>query len=145
MFQLLIFIVNNCYFNSHWIDGALEDFFLVLFISSVNDFPRFWRHFRKSAVYGIRCQTTNQSFSRKKFLSLCSIVKNQIRGDERSCVCKSCTPKEVRESPCLIFTKWLQCDQCKHWVHLIYTLLKSVWSGKEMYFYDPSARVLVFI
>ena len=38
MFQILIFIVNNCYFNSHLIYGALEDFFLVLFISLVNDF-----------------------------------------------------------------------------------------------------------
>jgi hypothetical protein len=28
--------------------------------------------------------------------------------------------EEVRESPCLIFTKWVQCDQCRHWVHLIY-------------------------
>ena len=59
MFQILIFIINNCYFNSHWIDGALEDFFLVLFISS-----RFWRHFRKSAVYGIR----NKQFSKRNLL-----------------------------------------------------------------------------
>jgi hypothetical protein len=31
--------------------------------------------------------------------------ENQIRDDEKCCVCKLFTPKEVRESPCLIFTK----------------------------------------
>jgi hypothetical protein len=50
--------------------------------------------------------------------------------------------KEVRESPCLIFTKWLQCDKCKHWVHLIYSTEKRVWSGKVMDFYAPTARVI---
>jgi hypothetical protein len=43
-----------------------------------------------------------------------NFVLVQIRDDEKCCVCKLFTPKEVRESPCLIFTKWLQCDQCKH-------------------------------
>jgi hypothetical protein len=51
---------------------------------------------------------------------------NRIRNDEKCCVCKLFTPKEIRESPCLIFTKWLQCDQCKHWVHLIYSTKKRV-------------------
>jgi hypothetical protein len=36
--------------------------------------------------------------------------KNQYlkqRDDEKCCVCKLFTPKEIRESPCLIFTKWM--------------------------------------
>jgi len=30
------------------------------------------------------------------------------------------------ESPCLIFTKWVQCDECRDWVHLIYCTEKRV-------------------
>ena len=46
--------------------------------------------------------------------------ENIISDDIKCCVCKLFTPKEVRESPCLIFTKLVQCDHCRHWVHLIY-------------------------
>ena len=52
--------------------------------------------------------------------------ENRIRDDEKCCVCKLFTPKEIRESPCLIFTKWLQCDQYKHWFHLVYSTEKRV-------------------
>jgi hypothetical protein len=44
---LMVFV--NFYFNSHWIYGALENFFLVLFICIVhnisNDFSRTYRKF----------------------------------------------------------------------------------------------------
>jgi hypothetical protein len=32
-------------------------------------------------------------------------MKIEKRDDEKCCVCKLFTPKEIRESPCLIFTK----------------------------------------
>ena len=59
--------------------------------------------------------------------------ENQIRDDEKCCVCKLFTPKEVRESPCLIFTKWLQCDQYKHWVHLVYSTEKRVIRKRDVF------------
>ena len=55
--------------------------------------------------------------------------KNQYlkqRDAEKCCVCKLFTPKEIRVRPCLIFTKWLQCDQYKQWVHLVYSTEKRV-------------------
>ena len=67
--------------------------------------------------------------------------ENQISDDEKCCVSKLFTPKEVRESPCLIFTKWIQCDQCRHWVHLIYCTEKRV-IRKEMNCYASTARVI---
>ena len=39
--------------------------------------------------------------------------EDQIRNDEKCCVCKLITTKEVRENPCLIFQKWVNCDQCR--------------------------------
>ena len=55
------------------------------------------------------------------------------RDDEKCCVCKLFTPKEIRESPCLIFTKWLQCDQYKHWVHLVYSTEKRVIRKRDVF------------
>ena len=58
--------------------------------------------------------------------------ENAISEDEKCCVCKLFTPKEVRESPCLIFTKWAQCDSCQHWVHLIYcTTVRVIRKGDQ--------------
>ena len=31
----------------------------------------------------------------------------------------------VRYSELVIFTKWVSCDGCKHWIHLIY--VTNVW------------------
>ena len=62
--------------------------------------------------------------------------KNQYlkqRDAEKCCVCKLFTPKEIRERPCLIFTKWLQCDQYKHWVHLIYSTEKRVIRKRDVF------------
>jgi hypothetical protein len=51
-------------------------------------------------------------------------------------------PKEIRESPCLIFTKWLQCDQYKHWVHLVYSTEKRVIRKRDV-FLCPYCKWLV--
>jgi hypothetical protein len=59
-----------------------------------------------------------------------------VLDDEKCCVCKLFTPEEVRESPCLIFTKWLHCDQCKHWVHLIYSTEKRVIRKGDVFLWD---------
>ncbi|KAL4219711.1 hypothetical protein ACF0H5_022281 [Mactra antiquata] len=34
------------------------------------------------------------------------------------CVCNLFTPQEVYKSSSLIFVKWVECDECGHWVHL---------------------------
>ena len=36
------------------------------------------------------------------------------------CVCNLWTPKEIRNSVSLLFTKWAECHGCGHWTHLIY-------------------------
>ncbi|KAK3084919.1 hypothetical protein FSP39_021481 [Pinctada imbricata] len=43
-----------------------------------------------------------------------------IKESDKCCVCKLYTPVEIRNSVSLIFTKWVACDNCSHWVHLIY-------------------------
>ena len=40
--------------------------------------------------------------------------------DEKCCVCGKFTPDAVRYSESVIFTKWVSCDGCNHWTHLIY-------------------------
>ena len=60
---------------------------------------------------------------------LCRPINNLITSDESSsededntkcCVCGKFTPDEVRRSHSVIFTKWVACDGCSHWTHLIY-------------------------
>lgn len=43
-----------------------------------------------------------------------------ISEEELCCICKKYTPEAVRQSASLIFVKWVQCDMCRHWVHLNY-------------------------
>ena len=40
--------------------------------------------------------------------------------DEKCCVCSKRFPPQLRGCPNLVFVKWGQCDECGHWVHLIY-------------------------
>ena len=42
----------------------------------------------------------------------------RIDDADKCCVCGLFTPKEVRDCVSLIFTSWVQCDRCPHWVHL---------------------------
>ncbi|KAK3096618.1 hypothetical protein FSP39_001737 [Pinctada imbricata] len=41
-----------------------------------------------------------------------------INDEDKCCVCGLFTPKEVRDCISLVFTSWVQCDRCPHWVHL---------------------------
>ena len=45
---------------------------------------------------------------------------DEIPDEEKCCVCKKYTPEAVRNSVSIIFPKWVQCDNCPHWTHLIY-------------------------
>ena len=46
--------------------------------------------------------------------------ESEITEEEKCCVCKKLMPDEVRQSVNQIFTKWAQCDNCGHYVHLVY-------------------------
>ena len=53
---------------------------------------------------------------------------------EKCCVCKLFTPAEVRHSVSLIFTKWVQCCKCPHWVHLGYCTNERVVRRADLFF-----------
>ena len=44
---------------------------------------------------------------------------SDCEGEEKCCcVCEKWTPSELNQSVSLVIVKWVQCDNCKHWVHL---------------------------
>ena len=43
---------------------------------------------------------------------------DEMREEDLCCVCKEFTPDLIRKSASLLFTKWVQCTSCFHWVHL---------------------------
>ncbi|XP_041376339.1 uncharacterized protein LOC121388791 isoform X2 [Gigantopelta aegis] len=49
-----------------------------------------------------------------------------IEESEKCCVCHMFTPTQVRQSISVVFTKWVQCDGCPHWVHLGYCTKERV-------------------
>lgn len=49
-----------------------------------------------------------------------SDTDSQIDPADLCCKCNRFQPEELRKSTSLVFTKWAQCDNCGHWVHLIY-------------------------
>ena len=53
---------------------------------------------------------------------------------EKCCVCKLFTPLEVRYSVSLIFTKWVQCCKCPHWVHLGYCTKEKVVRRADLFY-----------
>lgn len=64
-------------------------------------------------------QPIDNTSSRQYFLSEDS-EDVSISEEELCCICKMFTPHAVRNSTSLIFVKWVQCDKCRHWVHLNY-------------------------
>ena len=55
-------------------------------------------------------------------------------GTEKCCVCKRNQPKELVQCVSPVFTKWVQCILCSHWVHLVYCSDKRcVRSGDPFY------------
>lgn len=64
-------------------------------------------------------QPIDNTSSRQYFLSEDS-GDVSISEEELCCICKMFTPHAVRNSTSLIFVKWVQCDKCRHWVHLNY-------------------------
>lgn len=59
-----------------------------------------------------------------------------IQEEEKCCVCKQFTPKEIRNGVGLEFTKWVQCENenCRHWTHVKYcTKLKAVRRDTRFY------------
>ena len=67
-----------------------------------------------------------------------SASDSDIPDEEKCCICKMYTPKEIRESNTIKFTKWVQCDNmaCRHWVHLKFCTSLSV-IRKGVQFYCP--------
>ena len=56
-----------------------------------------------------------------------------VPDQDKCCVCKLYTPVEIRHSLSLIFTKWVQCDRCPHWVHLIYCTKQRVVRKEDVF------------
>lgn len=50
----------------------------------------------------------------------------EITEEEKCCVCHKFTPDAIRQSVSIIFTKWVSCDNCPHWVHLAYCTPRRV-------------------
>jgi hypothetical protein len=140
----------SCYFTSGLTDGqscqAIDSFLRGVYINVEeilnSDWLKSYIYFpytptqpisKNAGNFVIRTDTQLHSLSSQNITNSTSESdsedENRIRDDEKCCVCKLFTPKEIRESPCLIFTKWLQCDQYKHWVH--YSFLRGVYINVE--------------
>ena len=60
--------------------------------------------------------------------------EDEIPEEEKCCVCNKYTPDEVRHSVSIIFPKWVQCDRCPHWTHLIYcTKIRVIRRGDSFF------------
>ena len=78
--------------------------------------------------------TSSNSKNEGAPINLDSSSSDEEDDSEPCCVCNKTFPPQLRGIDTLVIVKWAQCDNCRHWVHLVYcSKVRVVRRGSTFY------------